>query len=136
MEKGRTASRFLKPTMKTETSVSGRSLAEWRQEIDSLDSELLRLLNRRAEIACELAAIKIAAGLPAYDGQRERQVLDRARSQNPGPLPAESLTAIFRRIILETRRLGTTIMRQQGTTIMRQQEERMNIRKRENSNGH
>ncbi len=48
-----------------------KTLADWRQEIDALDTELLRLLNRRAAIACEIAVIKVASGLPAYDGKRE-----------------------------------------------------------------
>jgi len=99
--------------MSQATETSAKSLQEWRQEIDLLDKELLRLLNRRAAIACELAAIKVANGLPAYDGRRERQVLAQVRAQNPGPLPAESVAGIFRRIILETRRIGTRSMRQQ-----------------------
>ncbi len=55
----------------------GKTLADWRREIDALDTEILRLLSQRARIACELGAIKVASGLPAYDGRRERQVLDR-----------------------------------------------------------
>jgi chorismate mutase len=99
--------------MSRATETNAKSLPEWRQEIDLLDNELLRLLNRRAEIACELGAIKVANGLPAYDGRREQQVLARVCAQNPGPLPAESVAGIFRRIILETRRIGTRSMRQQ-----------------------
>jgi chorismate mutase len=84
-----------------------------RREIDRLDNELLRLLNRRAKIACELGAIKIASGLAAYDGRRERQVLARMRDENQGPLGPESVVNIFRRIILETRRIGIESMREQ-----------------------
>jgi chorismate mutase len=101
-------------TMNHATEVSTKTLQEWRQEIDQLDNELLRLLNQRARIACELGAIKVAAGLPAYDGRRERQVLARARAENQGPLTADSVTSIFRRVILETRRIGIWSMRQQN----------------------
>jgi chorismate mutase len=101
-------------TMSHVTEVNTKSLQEWRREIDLVDSELLRLLNRRAQIACELGAIKVANGLPAYDGRRERQVLAGVCAQNPGPLAAESVASIFRRIILETRRIGTLSMRQQN----------------------
>jgi chorismate mutase len=100
--------------MSQATEASAKSLQEWRQEIDLLDNELLRLLNRRARIACELGAIKVANGLPAYDGRRERQVLARVLAENQGPLTADSVTNIFRRIILETRRIGTWSMRQQN----------------------
>jgi chorismate mutase len=99
----------------TETETTEKSLEDWRAEIDQLDLELLRLLNRRARIACALGAVKIAAGLPAYDSRRERQVLARVGAANPGPFEKEGVARIFRRIILETRRIGTLSMRQQRT---------------------
>jgi len=116
--------------MNQETEVMEKSLEDWRAEIDQLDNELLRLLNRRARIACALGAVKIAAGLPAYDSRRERQVLARMCAANQGPFEKESVTRIFRRIILETRRIGTWSMRQQRMTV-----ESSQIGK-ENRNGH
>jgi len=89
---------------------SGKTLDDWRRQIDALDSELLRLLNQRAAIACEIASIKVASGLPAYDGNRERQVLARVVEKNTGPLDQQSVTDIFAGIIRETRRLGTQRM--------------------------
>ena len=88
----------------------GKSLKDWREEIDALDAELLRLLNRRASIACEIAGVKVACGIPAYDPQREAQVLERLAAQNAGPFDNESVQAIFRSVIHETRRLGTERM--------------------------
>lgn len=93
--------------------IRSKALERWRDEIDRLDSELIRLLNRRAEIACELAVIKVAEGLPAYDAKREHHVLARARARNNGPLEVDSITRIFRRIILETRRIGKWSMQQE-----------------------
>ena len=89
-----------------------KTLGDWRQEIDALDAELLRLLNQRAEIACEIAAVKVAAGLPAYDPGRELQVLERITAQNGGPFEDESVRAIFHSIVHETRCLGTKRMEQ------------------------
>jgi len=77
---------------------------ERRNEIDRLDSELLRLLSRRARISLDLAAIKKSSGLPLYDGRRELQVIERMLAQNPGPLGPENITSIFRCIIEESRR--------------------------------
>lgn len=82
-----------------------KSLEQWRREIDILDTELLRLLNQRARIACELGALKISSGQPVYDGRRERQVLVRLVQSNSGPLDSEAVTSIFRSIIRESRRL-------------------------------
>ena len=93
------------------SSVNGdKTLDGWRRQIDALDCELLRLLNQRAAIACEIASIKVASGLPAYDGNRERQVLARVVEKNTGPLDQQSVIDIFSGIIRETRRLGTQRM--------------------------
>jgi chorismate mutase len=96
--------------MGLQNGTSGKTLDDCRRQIDALDAELLRLLNQRAAIACEIAAIKVASGLPAYDGNRERQVLARVAEQNTGPLDQQSITDIFAGIIRETRRLGTRRM--------------------------
>jgi len=87
-----------------------KTLEDWRRQIDALDGDLVRLLNQRASIACEIAVVKVAAGLPAYDGKREGEVLARVAKKNTGPLSEQSITAIFRSIIEETRRLGTQRM--------------------------
>jgi len=63
-----------------------KTLAAWREEIDALDAELLRMLNQRAAIACEIAVIKVAAGLPAYDPGREALVLADHNSYHLGQL--------------------------------------------------
>jgi len=97
-----------------DTLAGAKTLIEWRQEIDALDAELLRMLNQRAAIACEIAMIKVAFGLPAYDPERESQVLQKIATQNPGPLDNQSVLAIFSSIIHETRRLGTQRMQEQS----------------------
>ncbi|HXB22748.1 MAG TPA: chorismate mutase [Candidatus Solibacter sp.] len=90
----------------------GVGLLQKRKEIDLLDAELLRLLNERARIVLELAAIKKSSGLPAFDGQREQEVLDRIHRQNQGPLEPESVVTVFRAIIHEFRKIGEAAMRQ------------------------
>lgn len=89
-----------------------KTLQSWREDIDAIDAELLRLLNQRAAIACEIATIKVASGLPAYDPQREKQVLAKITANNRGPLDGQSMLAIFSSIIHETRRLGTRRMQE------------------------
>jgi chorismate mutase len=90
-----------------------KTLDDWRRQIDALDAELLRLLNQRAGIACEIASIKVASGLPAFDGTREKQVLAHVLEKNTGPLDHQSIVAIFHSVIRETRRLGTQRMQEQ-----------------------
>lgn len=91
---------------------NGDDLHQRRKQIDQLDTELLRLLNQRAALACELASIKKSSGLAVYDGRREQQILDRLCGQNPGPLDSEGLMSIFRCIIRESRKLEEASMQQ------------------------
>jgi chorismate mutase / prephenate dehydratase len=100
--------------MSQQYTTGEKTLEHWRQQIDALDTELVRLLNQRAAIACEIARVKVASALPAYDGKREDQVLARVAEKNAGPLDEKSVTAIFRSIIEETRRLGTKRMQEQS----------------------
>ncbi len=79
----------------------------WRTEIDELDRELLRLLNRRARLAMKVGALKRAAGLPCCDPERERTVLRDLQKANAGPLDALAITKLFRRIIRESRDMET-----------------------------
>jgi chorismate mutase-like protein len=81
----------------------------WRTEIDELDRELLRLLNRRARLAMKVGALKRAAGLPCCDPERERAVLRDLQKANAGPLDALAITKLFRRIIRESRDMETKI---------------------------
>jgi chorismate mutase len=81
----------------------------WRTEIDEIDRELLRLLNRRARLAIKLGALKTKAGLPCCDPERERAVLGRLKQANPGPLDQDAVTKLFRRIIRESRRLEANV---------------------------
>jgi chorismate mutase-like protein len=80
------------------------TIANWRERIDEVDAELLRLLNMRAEFAIEIGALKRLTEAPVLDPQRERQVLLRARRANSGPLDDDSVARIFQCIMDESRR--------------------------------
>lgn len=80
-------------------------LEDCRREIDSIDHSILMLLNRRAEIAQSVGLLKAKAGLPVVDSDREAEILRRVVRDGEGVLEDESIVKIFRRIILESRRL-------------------------------
>src|SRR5918994_5379795 len=70
-----------------------------RQEIDSVDEEIVRLLDRRAWLARRIGEIKHQRGLAAYAPARERVVLDRVVALGEGEFPRRGLQAVFREII-------------------------------------
>jgi chorismate mutase len=78
-------------------------IEDWRAQIDEVDNELLRLLNRRARLAARIGGMKSSAGLPLYDPGREQEILSRACRANAGPLDERAVARIFRRIMTETR---------------------------------
>lgn len=81
-----------------------KNVNECRGEIDRIDSEILRLLNRRTRIAIEVGRMKREHGAPVHSPERENQVLARVIKQNSGPLAMHAIQQIFRLIIRETRR--------------------------------
>jgi chorismate mutase/prephenate dehydratase len=82
-------------------------LAELRVQIDSVDRELLALLNRRARLAEQVGNLKKADGTPTFRPEREAQVIDRLRRENGGPLGSESIAPIWREIMSACRALET-----------------------------
>ncbi len=76
-----------------------------RAEIDAIDSEILRLLNKRAEIALRVGSVKKRDDASLCDTTREREVLARLRRENSGPFDEHSVSNIFQRIIDESLQL-------------------------------
>lgn len=71
-------------------------LQRHRASIDAIDDEILRLVNRRAEHAQAIGALKNGA---IYRPEREAQVLRRIKEGNPGPLSGETVARLFREIM-------------------------------------
>jgi chorismate mutase/prephenate dehydratase len=81
-------------------------LRRLRRRIDALDRRIVALLNERARLGLDVGAAKGALGRRGVlDAEREREVLLRVAMANPGPLPQAELLAVYRRLILATRRL-------------------------------
>lgn len=78
-------------------------LKKRRKQIDAIDEQLLKLVSERAKLAHEIGEIKGSG--PIYRPEREAQVLRRLISLNPGPLPDESVTAVFRTVMSNCRAL-------------------------------
>ena len=74
-------------------------ISDWRQKIDELDVEIVRLINQRAEAARAIGELKRTADLPVYEPRREQEVFDRVRKANPGPLADAELLHVYERII-------------------------------------
>ena len=78
-------------------------IGEWRNRIDEVDKQLVRLLSVRAQLAIEIGREKREAGVEIYDAARERDVLAQVLRENPGVLSEEALEQLFREIVSVSR---------------------------------
>jgi chorismate mutase len=76
------------------------SLNAMRQEIDRIDGEIVRLLNKRASVAVRIGKEKRKKNLPVRDPRREKKVLTRVRKCSKGPLDGAQMKKIYKQIIL------------------------------------
>src|SRR5215813_10888893 len=82
------------------------TLDDLRDDIDRVDEVLVRLLNERARVACEIGRLKKELGIEVYQPEREKQVLAHVRGvAAEGPLGPDAIARLFERIIDEARRL-------------------------------
>ena len=85
------------PTTSTDDTQTDGDIAELRQEIDWLDAEILRLVNRRIEVSKTIGAARMAAGGTRIVVNREMDVLARYRDLGPeGRKIAMALLALGR----------------------------------------
>jgi chorismate mutase/prephenate dehydratase len=84
-------------------------MKQYRDQIDRIDSEIVRLIGQRAEIAREIASAKQKDNLPLYQPDREQQVYDKIAKLNPGIIDDDSLRNIYREIMSATLKLEGSI---------------------------
>jgi chorismate mutase len=97
-------------------------ISDWRDEIDRIDEELVKLLNRRSACALEIGRIKRELNIPIYSPNREAQVIGHVLSKNEGPLDMGAIRRLFERIIDESRSLERTIVEKELEEERRAQE--------------
>jgi chorismate mutase/prephenate dehydratase len=81
------------------------SIPALRRNIDRIDDQILRLLNRRARVALAIAEHKARTNSVVYAAGREKGVLARLVRANRGPLTERHVRSIFREIISASRGL-------------------------------
>ncbi|NPA39022.1 MAG: prephenate dehydratase [Thermodesulfobacteria bacterium] len=75
------------------------TLEKLRQEIDSVDKEIVNLLKKRISLAKQIGEIKKALGKDFFDLGREKEVLKKILSFNQGEFPEDTLRVIYSEII-------------------------------------
>jgi chorismate mutase / prephenate dehydratase len=78
-----------------------KNLDQLRDDIDTLDKQLLDLISQRARFAQQVAGVKNTSSeaVVFYRPEREAQVLRKVIEQNKGPLSEEEMARLFREIM-------------------------------------
>lgn len=74
-------------------------LSEFRKEIDVLDEQIVKSIEERAKIASKIGELKKESNVPVYRPDREREVYEKIKKLNKGPLPHSSMVSIYREIM-------------------------------------
>lgn len=85
--------------------MSEPDLDELRRQIDQVDTRLLELIHERVRLVLEVGAYKARHGLPIYDPERERRMLERLTALARPPLEPDTVRRIYERLIDESRTL-------------------------------
>ena len=87
------------------------TLDELRENIDRVDEVIVRLLNERARIVCEIGRKKKAQNVPIYQPDREKLVIQHVRGiATEGDLGPDAVARLFERIIDEARTLERRVV--------------------------
>jgi len=75
------------------------ALAALRVQIDTIDQQLLTLLNQRARVAEQVGELKRQEGSPFFRPDRVAQVIAKIEAANQGPLLNQHVASIWREIM-------------------------------------
>jgi chorismate mutase/prephenate dehydratase len=85
--------------MPEHTDERSLGLPELRKHIDEIDTQIIELLNQRADYVHQVGEVKKATGSSIYAPDREEQLLQSLVQKSKGRLPAKSIRAIYREIM-------------------------------------
>ena len=76
-----------------------------RDQLDSIDNELLKLLNERMEVVHQVGVLKAHSGGAIYRPEREKAIIDRLDALNEGKLNRSAIEALFLEVFAISRNL-------------------------------
>lgn len=79
----------------SDSTESRVQIEKHRAVIDSLDEQLVALLNKRAEQSLAIRALKPDAQMGLYDPKREEEIFERLDELNNGPMYNDDLREIY-----------------------------------------
>lgn len=85
--------------------MSEAGLQALRDKLDSIDNEVLGLINERMEVVHQVGELKAQSGGAIYRPEREKSIIDRLETINDGKLNRSAIEALFLEIFAISRNL-------------------------------
>jgi len=78
-----------------------KNIQQYRQSIDRIDDEILKLLNERSKNVVEIGKLKKQSDTEAnlHTPGREAEIVDRLMRHNQGPFPNDAIRTVYREIM-------------------------------------
>jgi len=78
-----------------------KDIQQYRQSIDRIDDEILKLLNERSKNVVEIGKLKKQSDTEAnlHTPGREAEIVDRLMRHNQGPFPNDAIRTVYREIM-------------------------------------
>ena len=87
-----------------------QDLSVTREEIDKVDKEIVELIEKRMDLALEVAKYKMSTGKPIYDRQRELEKLEKLGGMASSEFNAKSVQELFSQIMSVSRRYQYSVI--------------------------
>lgn len=94
-----------------------QDLSITREEIDAVDKQIVELIEKRMDLALEVAKFKQSTGKPIYDRERELQKLEKLGSMASTEFNAKIIQELFLQIMSGSRRYQYTVIGDQDHVI-------------------
>lgn len=69
-----------------------------RARLDEINEQLLELISERAQVVQEIGVVKEKQGVPKFDPEREKQMLEKLVAGNKGPFTSGTIRSLFKQI--------------------------------------
>ena len=91
-------------------------LTQLREEIDSIDDQIVRLFEERMAVSEKVARFKIETGKPVFDPEREKQKLSSLSRQATGEFNSRGVYELYRQIMSISRKRQYQLISEQQDT--------------------
>ncbi len=94
-----------------------QDLSVTREAIDAVDKQIVELIEKRMDLALEVAKYKMSTGKPIYDRERELQKLEKLSGMASTEFNAKGIQELFLQIMSISRRYQYSVIGDQEKTI-------------------